>query len=470
MSKPFPDHPFLRGNFAPLSFEADARDLPVRGEFPKDLAGTLYRNGPNPQYAPKDGQYHWFVGDGMLHAFQVEDGRVHYRNRWVRTPRFELERDNNRPLYGFFGNPMTTDPIALGKDSGVANTNVVVHGGRVFALEEAHAPFEVDPHTLAPKGYETFQDKVQGRFTAHPKLDPETGEMLGFAYSVGGFFTDKLAYYVIDKTGTMTRSEVFQAPYSAMVHDFITTRNHVIFPIMPLTGSLDRAMKGKPAFAWEPEKGNRIGIMRRDASTSSIRWFQGPASYVFHPMNAWEEGDRIIADVMQYGAAPLFPNPDGTPGDERKAVAKLVRWTFDLAGNTDTYKEEPLDDLQGEFPRFDERFAGLSYRHGFYAFYEPEQRKFTGSFGGLVHQDAKSGARKMWRAPAGDAVSEPVFVPRRPDAEEGDGYLLAVVYRGEEKRSDLCAFDAMAIDAGPVGTAMLGHRVPYGFHGNFRQA
>jgi carotenoid cleavage dioxygenase-like enzyme len=155
MSQPFPTDPFFCGNYAPLSFEADAPDLPVRGELPKDLAGTLYRNGPNPQFAPRDHDHHWFIGDGMIHAFHIADGRVGYRNRWVRTPKWELEHQAHQALFGSWGNPATTDPSAQGKDGGVANTNIVWHAGKLFALEEGHRPFALDPETLAAHGYGT---------------------------------------------------------------------------------------------------------------------------------------------------------------------------------------------------------------------------------------------------------------------------------------------------------------------------
>ena len=135
MSLPFPDQPFFSGNYAPVSFEADAPDLPLRGELPKDLAGTLYRNGPNPQFAPRDPNHHWFVGDGMIHAFHIADGRVSYRNRWVRTPKWEQEHAAHGSLFGSWGNPATTDPSVRGKDGGVANTNIVWHAGKLFALE-----------------------------------------------------------------------------------------------------------------------------------------------------------------------------------------------------------------------------------------------------------------------------------------------------------------------------------------------
>ena len=113
--KPFPEYPFLTGNFAPILIEADAPDLVVRGELPKDLAGTLYRNGPNPHFPPRDPNYHWFLGDGMIHAFHIEDGRVGYRNRWVRTPKWELENAAHKALFGSWGNPATSDPSVIGK-------------------------------------------------------------------------------------------------------------------------------------------------------------------------------------------------------------------------------------------------------------------------------------------------------------------------------------------------------------------
>jgi carotenoid cleavage dioxygenase-like enzyme len=134
MSQPFPAHPFFSGNYTPLSFEADAPDLVVRGELPKNLAGTLYRNGPNPQFAPRDSNHHWFIGDGMIHAFHIADGRVSHRNRWVRTPKWELEHEAHRALFGSWGNPATTDPSVQGKNNGAANTNIVWHAGKLFAL------------------------------------------------------------------------------------------------------------------------------------------------------------------------------------------------------------------------------------------------------------------------------------------------------------------------------------------------
>jgi len=469
VSQQFPDSPWFNGNFAPISFEAEADNVMVRGDMPKELRGTLYRNGPNPQFAPRDANHHWFIGDGMIHAFHIEDGRVSYRNRWVRTPKWRMEHDAHRALFGSWGNPMTTDPSVAGKESGgVANTNIVWHGGKLLALEEAHLPVAVDPMTLATEGAWDFAGGLAGgKVTAHPKLDPETGEMIFFAYSAGGFFAKTMLYGVVDRNGKLTRLDKFDAPYSAMVHDFVVTRNYVLFPVLPLTGSIERAMSGKPAYAWEPAKGAFVGVMKRDAAVSTIRWFQADPCYVFHFMNAYEEGGKLIADGMQYEAAPLFPNPDGTPGDPAKAVARLTRWAFDVAGNTDRFAQVRLDDLSADFPRLDERFAGLPYRHGYYAAHEAND--VMHGFDLIAHLDHATGKRTVYRLREGDITSEPVFVPRGADAPEGDGYLLATVWRGNEKRTDLVVFDAGALDKGPVAVAELTHRVPFGFHGNWRQ-
>ena len=462
---PTQDSPYLKGNFGPISTEDDF-ELVIKGEIPKDLAGALYRIGPNPQFAPRDANYHWFLGDGMVHAFHLEGGKARYLNRWVRTPKWQAENAAGQALFGSWGNPMTTDPSVMGADGGVANTNIVWHAGKLMALVESHKPFAVDPKTLAPEGYQSFGGDLMSRFTAHPKTDPETGEMLFFAYSAGDMPLNNLVSYgAVSAEGQLLRQDVFEAPFTSMIHDFMATARHVLLPILPLTGSLERAMSGKPAFAWEPDKGAYVGVMARDAGVETLRWFNTEANYVFHFMNAWEDGDRIIADVMQYEHAPLFPNPDGSPG--KQGGARLCRWTFDLAGASNAIRREYIDDLYGEFPRIDDRRAGLSYRHGWYG--AKLDRRGGGEIilDSIAHMDMQTGARSVYSLPLGDKVSEPVFVPRSADAAEGDGWLLATAYRAAEDRSDLVVLEAQDVAAGPVAIAELPRRVPFGFHGNW---
>jgi len=465
MARPYPNHPQLKGNFAPLRMECDVPDAIIRGELPRELDVTYYRNGPDPQYAPR-GAHHWFGGDGMIHSFRIRDGRVTYRNRWMRTVKWKLEREAGESLFSPL-NPADTDPRVQGVETdGLANTNVVWHGGRLLALEEGHAPFAVDPDTLDSLGAWTFDGRLEGPMTAHPKLDPETGEMLFFGYMASGPFSNTISYQVVDAEGRLTRSERFEAPFPSMVHDFITTREHVIFPIFPLTGSLERAMRGEPAFAWEPEKGTHIGVMPRDGSVADIRWFETDPCYVFHPMNAFTDGNRIVAHVMQFEEAPLFPRADGGRGDPDKANARLCEWVLDLGDNSNSVKRGYLDDITGEFPRLDERFTGLDYRHGYYA---ASTTKNGGlGFNAIVHHDFTRGERRLFELPAGDYAGEPVFVPSARDAAEGQGYLLSTIYRGGEHRSDLAIFDAENVADGPVACAELPHRVPFGFHGNWK--
>ena len=464
MNAPARISPYLSGNFAPVRSEDTYSDVPVVGSIPDLLEGTFYRTGPNPQFEPRDANYHWFGGDGMVHAFRVSRGRVTYFNRYVRTPKWVAEHDAGQSVFGTFGNPMTTDPAYVGKESGVANTNVIWHAGKLLALEEGHQPFEMDPKDLSSRGYLDYAGAAR-RFTAHPKIDPETGELVFFAYMAGDMpFSKGMAYGVVDKSGTVTRLDRFDAPYSSMVHDFLVTQNHVLFPILPLTGSLERTMSGKPPFAWEPDKGSYVGVMARNSAVKTMRWFTTGPCYVFHPMNAWEEGDKIYAHVMQYEQAPLFPTADGRQGNG-DINARLALWTFDLKGNSDTVQREYIDDMQGEFPRLDERRAGLSYRHGYFA--ANTSGKPGAVFDAIAHIDLKTGTRVQCVFPEGDVPGEPVFVPRQIDSTEGDGWLVGVVYRANENRSDFFVIDAQDVAAGPVALAQLPRRVPFGFHGNW---
>ena len=463
MAEPYPDNPFLQGNFAPIRMECDAPDVVIRGELPKDLTGVLYRIGPDPQFAPV-GAHHWFGGDGMVHMFRVENGRVSYRNRYVRTQKFELEKKAGKALVNYF-DPMNGDPsVPIFELDGLANTNIVWHGGKLLALEEGHLPFELDSETLVSKGPWSFEDGYQGPMTAHPKFDPDTGEMLFFGYMAGGPFSDDITYQVVDAGGKLTRSDRFKAPFPSMVHDFITTDRDVIFPIFPITGSLERAMKGENPFQWEPDKGSHIGVLSRNAGVDQIRWFDMDPAYVFHPMNAYRDGDVIRAHVMQFKTMNLdFGDPAGDDGEQ--TGARLVEWEIDLGSNSNQVNWKYLDDLVGEFPRIDERRMGLSYRHGYYA----ASRGGNGfGFNALVHQDHVTGARTDYQLPEGDSTSEPVFVPKSPDSAEGDGYLVSVIFRAAENRSDLAFFDAAALDKGPFARAELATRVPHGFHGNWR--
>mgnify|MGYP005683142197 FL=1 len=185
-------------------------------------------------------------------------------------------------------------------------------------------------------------------------------------------------------------------------------------------------------------------------------------------MNAFEEDGKIIADMMQFEEAPMFPHLDGSAPDLKKGEAKLNRWEIDLNSNSGSIKKNYLDDSIGEFPRLDERKSMSKYRYGYYASNNGESPKGV-SFNSITSYDFETDMKDSFTLSEFDAVGEPIFVPKSLSANEGEGYLLSLAFLGQENRSDLMIFDAENISSGPIAKAKLPHRGPYGFHGNWRQ-
>jgi carotenoid cleavage dioxygenase-like enzyme len=446
----------IESNQAPVRVESTLQPK-VRGKIPAGLRGALFRNGPNPQFDP-GAQYHPFLGDGMIHGFWLGEGKARYANRYVRTPRWLTEHAAGRPLFGGMGVP--SDPSVEKILAGGANTHIVYHGGKLMALQEGSNPFELDKGDLSSKGWV----ETGGRFTAHPKIDPSNGEMLWFAYSTGESpLNSYLDYGISDSSGHILRRDRFEAPYCSMVHDFIVTENYTAFPVLPLTGDLARAKRGLPAFAWEPEKGGFVGLMARNAGVETVRWIEVDPVYVFHPANAYEDHGHLHVDMMEYPSAPLFPNPDGSRRAPVKA--RLVHWSIDLDDTAARVVRTPVSDLAGEFPRFDERYAGLPYRHCWQA--ANVQMSEALLFDSLAHVDLKLKKETVRTFASGDSVGEPVFVPRSASAAEGDGWILAIVHRAMEGRSDLLILNAQDIAGEPEAVLELPVRVPAGFHGSW---
>lgn len=242
-----------------------------------------------------------------------------------------------------------------------------------------------------------------------------------------------------------------------MVHDFMVTQGHALVPVLPLTASLQRAKAGGPAYAWEPKAGAWVGVIRRADGAGRIRWVPVDPCFVFHAMNAWEDDGKLIADVMRYDRAPLFPDAEGAMGPP--VFARPTRWTIDLADPSDRVEEELLDDRAGEFPRIDERWATRRNRYGWFALDD------DAGASGVRHLDFETGRSQTYELPAGDVASEPVFAAGGP--AEGEGWITTVVWRAAENRSDLLVFDALNLDAGPVATVEVPRRVPFGFHGEW---
>jgi carotenoid cleavage dioxygenase-like enzyme len=453
-------NPFLRGNFGPWREEGLTENLQVIGEIPRDLNGTFFRNGPNPAFEP-EGRYHWFDGDGMIHAIRIADGRASYRNRWVESGGLIEERKAGRALYrGILGMSGTEAPAI----KVTANTNIVAHAGKLLALVESSFPTEMVPCTLATVGLYDFGGKLTGAMTAHPKLDPETGEMLFFGYAP---FPPYLQYHVADASGALTRSEVIDVAWPSMMHDFAITANYVIFMLCPVVFSFENMMNGGSIFSWEPERGAKLGVMPRNGGNADVRWFDIDPCYVFHPMNAFDENGVVTLDVARYDQL-LFMDPQSArePGWRDKNVAHLHRWTIDLAKGS--VRSTPLDDGDGEFPRVDERRVGRKHRFGYMAITGPEGNDSGVPVWTSIRKfDLERGTSETRHFGAGNGVGEPLFVPRHAGAEEDDGYVLVLDYNQARNASAFFVLDARNLTGEPLAEIRIPHRVPYGFHGNW---
>ncbi|MFD6463870.1 carotenoid oxygenase family protein, partial [Streptomyces roseolus] len=284
----FRESRFLTGHHRPNRMEVDAPDLFIEGELPDDLGGVFYRNGAEPLYPPTTEDYHWFDGDGMVYAFFFEDGRVSLRNRWVRTDKLLLEMKEHRKLFGVHGNPLTTDPLAQGTRYNTANTNIVLHGGKLLALMEGAPPVRLDPRSLDTLGEEHYGGVITTTFGAHPTVDHATGELINIgSIARRGGTAPELRYDIIDRDGRPIKTETVPVPHQSMLHTFFVTENYVVFPVTPLDISIRRAMSGGPLVGWDPERPTKLGLMPRRGTAAEVRWFEAPPRHMMHQANVW---------------------------------------------------------------------------------------------------------------------------------------------------------------------------------------
>jgi carotenoid cleavage dioxygenase-like enzyme len=455
-------NPFLQDNFAPWRMEGVAEDLEVVGTIPAALRGTWFRSGPNPAFEPV-GRYHWFDGDGMIHAITLADGRAHYRNRYVLSAGLREERAAGRAT---FPGLLELKPTEAPRFKNTGNTNVVWHADRLLALMEAALPTRMDPRTLETLGELDFDGRLAGPMTAHPKRDPETGELLFFGYSP---FPPYLQYHVADRDGRLVRTEAIDLAWPTMMHDFAITRDHVVFLLCPIVFSFENLAERGGAFTWEPERGTRLGVMPRTGGNADVRWFETDPCYVFHPMNAYDDGDTIVLDVARYNRLDFMrPAAARDPGYRDDNVARMHRWRIDRAAGV--VRSTPLDDFVAEFPRVDERRVGRRHRFGYAAARERADAEGARPlFTAVRRYDLERGTTTTRHFGAGNGVGEPVFVPRHAGAGEDDGWVLVLAYDQARNASEFLILDAADVAGEPAARIRLPHRVPYGFHGNWAE-
>jgi carotenoid cleavage dioxygenase len=479
MERPFPQTATFTGFNAPRRIEASVYDLEIEGVLPRDLNGIFYRCGPDPRFAPIHGDDINLNGDGMVTMFRFEDGHVDFRSRYVQTEKYRLETAARRALFGQYRNPYTDDTSVAGKDRTTANTNIVFHGGRLLALKEDGRPYELDPFTLETLGRHDFGGALQSLTTsAHPKIDPRTGELITFGYEARGLATRDMSLQIVAPDGALVREEFFEAPYASFQHDFVVTQEHIVFALMPTTTDDARMRQGGTHWAFDDRLTARVGVMRRGDPVGAIRWFEAPCQGIGHFLNGVSEGDVVTVDlfVSERNQFPFVPNLDGSPFDRDRATPRLTRWTIDLDRNDDHFEAETLFPEFMEMPRTDDRFQMLPYRYGYCTMLDrTKPLNVAGTIGlgwnTLVCIDMAERKRDAWYAGEKTVCQEPQFVPRSPHAPEGEGYLLSVLTLLDgEMRTELVVLDAQRIAEGPIARIRMPFRLRGAIHGNWVSA
>ncbi|MGH8245169.1 MAG: carotenoid oxygenase family protein, partial [Gammaproteobacteria bacterium] len=476
MSLLFPDTPTFTGFNEPRRIEAEVFDLEVDGNLPPELNGTFYRCGPDPRFPPRLGDDININGDGMVTMFRFADGHVDFRSRYVRTEKFKLETAARRALFGAYRNPYTDDPSVSGRDRTTANTNAVFHAGRLFALKEDGLPHELDPDTLETKGRFDYGGRMKSETaTAHPKIDPGTGEMISHGYEARGLASRDVALQVISPDGNLSREEFFLAPYCSMMHDWAVSAEHLIFPLWSTTADLERIRRGGPHWMFEPDRDLEIGIVRRDADMKDIRWYRLPPSGVGHILNAFSDGDKVYIDlfISERNQFPFIQNVNGEPFDRDKATPRLTRWTFDLSKKSDGFSAKTFFEDFMEMPATDLRYQMHPYRHGFTAIVDRSKPlNAAGTIGigwnTICRVDIAAGKMRRYYVGERTTCQEPCFVPRSQDAPEGNGWVLSVLNRFEgDTPTELAVFDAQHVAEGPLARIRMPFRLRAAVHGNW---
>jgi carotenoid cleavage dioxygenase len=452
-------NPFLIGPYAPIDREITADELPVIGEIPQDLVGVYLRNGPNPIFQPR-GRYHWFDGDGMVHAIAFREGKATYRNRWVRTAGFLVEQEAGRAIWpGLMDRPDPSVPRGSGSDSWLkdtANTDLVFHNGYVLALwYQCGLPYKLNAHTLETLGPDNFAGTLKRAVSAHAKVDEHSGELLFFDYATKPPF---LTYNVVSPTGELVHHTPIELPGPRLPHDMAFTEHYSILMDLPLFWDPQLLERHVHKVTYYPNLPSRFAILPRYGTNDSVRWFETSPCYIYHVVNAWEEGDEIIMDACRV----LEPQPKSAPGDNELARMKaflrleahLCRWRFNLKTGEST--ETQLDDTKTEWPTMNRRRLGRKSRYAYNA-YVPH-------FEGLVKYDIEKGTSQSYMFGSGRIGSEAPFAPRVNAHDEDDGYVVTFVTDANTNSSEVLILDAKTFSSEPVARVQLPQRVPVGFH------
>ncbi|MFC5064854.1 carotenoid oxygenase family protein [Actinomycetospora atypica] len=453
--------PHLTGPFAPVVAEVDVADLPVVGELPADLDGAYVRNGPNPRFSPLGSYVFPIDGDGMLHRVMLAEGRARYDNRFVRTPMVRAEEEAGHAIWPGGLNAWRpgadeVGPELAGTRRQLPDVNVVRHHGRLLALAECDPPYRMGPQ-LETLDQETFGDALPAGICAHPKTDPRTGEMLAFSYT---FEPPYLTWTTIrpDGTGTPPRP-VPGIERPSMIHDMAITPRYVVLVVAPLYFDVAAATTGGSLLSWLPDDGTRIALVSRDGSR--VRWCTDEAFWLWHTVNAHDQGDRVVLDYVEWARpAELSPGPPVQP--------RLARAVLDPVTGRVT-RRTLVDDLPAEFPRIDDRLLGSPHAVSASVTRSGRALPHPGCWDALAWYDTRTDDVTHW-TPDDLALGEAVFAPDPRGEGPDTGWWLVLGTRFSSGESSLFVLPAADPAGGPVATVGLPVRVPLGLHGSWLPA
>lgn len=468
--RPDNDNPFLRGHFAPVDTEynATAPDLKVIGEIPRDLNGVYVRNSHNQVHEPI-GRYHPFDGDGMLHAVRFDDGKVEYRNRFVRTTGFLAEQAAGRSLW-----PGLTEPgkrsrrgwgsIGAMKDN--AGTDVICHAGRLLAtMSQCSEPYRIDPVTLDTLGVDAdWGPRIQPEgVCSHFKVDTATGEMMFFNFSERPPYMN---YGVVDRDNKLVHYEPIDIPGARWPHDLGITENYSILHDLPMFFDPQMLRERKHRLRFYRDIPSRFGVIPRRGTNRDIRWFEATPCYILHLSNCYEDGDEVVQDGC-ISTDPLLdvsklPHEGYSRMkamlDKHNTRTRMYRWRFNM--KTGQTREQQLDDEVTEFPVVNNDYAGHAYRYSFNTLFEKGEWLFRG----IKKYDLQTGGMERFEFGPNRYGSE-AQIALRPNAKsDDDGYLVTLVSDLERNRSECLVFDAHEVTAGPLATIILPQRISNGTH------
>jgi carotenoid cleavage dioxygenase-like enzyme len=462
MAVDFRGHPLFPPGFnSPTRFDADVYDCEVWGQIPTDIQGTFYRMQCDFDYRPPKNEWlTGFNGDGHISRFRFHDGSVDFKGRFIRTARLMAERKARKRLFGVYRNPFTDDPSVAHINRSAANTHTYWHGGKLFVLKEDSLPYYVDPHTLETIGDWNFHGKYTAQtMSAHPKIDPLTGEMIAYGYEAKGILTKDIAVYTINPAGRVTKEVWLQSPYLGIIHDIAITQKHVIIPVIARTSSMERLKAGEPMWDWDGSLPTMVGVLPRDGDAKDVRWFKGPSRNTLHFLNATDRGNTVTMEL---------PTSSG-----ERDPSQIRRWTFDLNSKSDAFQEDVVSTTPGFLPRMDDRYLSLDYRYAFIssrvpsATPDPKANPMSGGTQVVQRLDVRTGDIKQCVVEGKVALQESCFVPRANSKNEGDGYVMTIASNFDTMSSDMIITDAQHLEDGIIATVKLPFRLRSGTHTNW---